>query len=286
MKRAAPLLVMSMWTLALPGALGCQAREAPPPGLECQPAAPRPEGVLVAGTGAGIAPMRLLARKWRREGGERALVLASVGTEGGVAALRAGDIDVAISARPLSRAERAQGLDQVRLATSLLVFARRGPPLPMSTQQIARIYRGTQRQWPDGDRVVPLFREEEDSGLELLREHLPELGEALRPPARDAARGLILYTDQHTRDALLEVDGALGWTHLGMIRIERLALSPIALDGVRPTLAHAREGRYPLLQPLYLLWRPGADEATDALVESAHSAGSRRLLEEYGYLTD
>ena len=60
----------------------------------CAPAPKRPEGVWIAGTGAGIAPLRMLADAYASEANSLPIhVPVSIGTSGGLRALEAGEID-------------------------------------------------------------------------------------------------------------------------------------------------------------------------------------------------
>ena len=62
-------------------------------------AASRPEGVIVAGTGAGLSPLKMLARAYAEQTDdpkERVFIPVSIGTGGGLRALAAGAINAAV----------------------------------------------------------------------------------------------------------------------------------------------------------------------------------------------
>lgn len=247
----------------------------------CAPAPKRPEGVWIAGTGAGIAPLRMLADAYASEANSLPIhVPVSIGTSGGLRALEAGEIDLAITARPLTDKERERGLRQHKLASARVVFVTQKTleeeERALDHDTLRSIYEGKTRTWPDGRAITPLFREEGDSGLRLLRARAPRLGEALSPPTRDARRGLVLHTDQQMRDALLEIDGSIGWLHKGMITTESLPLSPLTV---------MLEDRTPLEVdlPLYLVTREVEQPDARAFLAFTKSERARKLLESHGY---
>lgn len=248
-------------------------------------AASRPEGVIVAGTGAGLSPLKMLARAYAEQTDdpkERVFIPVSIGTGGGLRALAAGAIDLAITARPLEQKEREKGFEEHRLATSRVVFVTRREELErLDRATLLAIYRGEQRVWSDGRPITPLFRERGDSSLKLLRSHDPELGEALMPPERDTRRGLVLHTDQQMRDALLEIDGAIGWLHVGMIRTETLPLHPLEVLIEEDRLLEIE-------LPIYLVEAKDKGERREAIerfLRFATSEQARHMLEGHGYRT-
>ena len=229
--------------------------------------------------------MKMLAKAYEEQTDDpnaRAFVPVSIGTGGGLRALSAGAIDLAITARSLTPEEMAMGFEEHPLATSRVVFATRREALTqIDRATLLAIYRGEQRTWPDGRPITPLFRERGDSSLKLLRAHDPELGEALMPPERDTKRGLVLHTDQQMRDALLEIDGAIGWLHVGMIRTESLPLHPLEVR---------REDRTTLEieLPIYLVEAKDKGARRDVIerfLSFALGDEARQLLEDHGYRT-
>ncbi len=244
----------------------------------------RPVGIIVGGTGAAVAPLRFIAAQWstHRPEADAVTVPASLGTTGGLRALAQEGIDVAASARPLTDEEMARGWRQKELATSILVFAARTPIPNLTTEQVRAIWRSEMREGPGGRRVVPLRREATDGGLAIIRRWDTDLASDLAP-SKDVEPATVLHTDQRMRDALLEVDGAIGWISLGMIRLEGLPLHPIALNGAAPTPDALARGEYPLSQPIYLVWREG-DARAEVFVAFATQPEMQRQLERRGYL--
>ena len=273
--------------LATALASGC-AEETPvtdAPGA-CETFAPRPPGLVVAGSGTGLALARALARRYMELApGARVLVDESIGTSGAIHAVVDGAIDVGIASRPLSAKELALDLRATpiaRVALAILSHSETGAT-GVTADDLVHIYSGTRDRWPSGERIVPLLRERGDSGSDLLGKLFPTVGAALDDAA---ARGAwhVAYTDQEMRDGLLLVPGAVGLLDMGTLALEHLPLVPLALEGVAPSRENAANGRYPLVKELLLLTRREPSAAAAELVALARSDVGAELLAGAGYL--
>ena len=141
-----------------------------------------PRGRLDRRHRRGHRPLEDARRRLRERGKQPADSRAvSIGTSGGLRALEAGEIDLAITARPLTDKERERGLRQHKLASARVVFVTQKTleeeERALDHDTLRSIYEGKTRTWPDGRAITPLFREEGDSGLKLLRARAPRLGE-------------------------------------------------------------------------------------------------------------
>lgn len=250
------------------GSCGPAVPDAGPSGESCVPSPPRPEGILAAGSGTTLPLARALAAAWRKEHGEPVVVAESIGTSGALRALRDGAIDVGLASRPL-RPEESRGLREIPLAwTQHGVVVHRDTlagtmPLDLLTALLA----GDRDTLPDGTPAVVLLRETGDSGNRLLRDRLPELGRAI-DEALASGRWPVCYTDQEMAAALQEVEGAVGFLDLGMIRALGLPLRMVRLVRSDGGEVPARS----LLKPLSLVLGPGPDERA---VRFAEAAGRR-----------
>lgn len=258
---------------------GC---EPPPPTVEGVCHAPaRPEGLILAGTGGGIALMRALTLQWRQHDAQApaTMIPPSIGTSGGFKALKDGAIDAALSARALKAAERDQGLQEHLIGHSPLVFVvpAQLPIDALTVQNIERYYTRELTSWPNGTPVNLLFREPTDSGLALIKAYSPTLGQHL---GKIGPNESILYTNQAMRDALLESEGALGWLDLNTLKDNAPdRLKALRLDGKDPYTDRA----YPLMQPLYLITRGAPSPKLVRLIDFLKTPLAKRLLQEHGY---
>lgn len=237
-----------------------------PPFAVCRPPAERAPGLWIAGSGANLALARALAARWSAQHPEpRVVIPESIGTGGALQALRAGAIDVGLASRALTAAERGEGLQeavlgQVAYAPTVKIDITIST---VSPAELAALFGGARPAgWPRGVPVAPVLREEKDSGYVLVAARFPAIRAAF-DAARASERLPVRYTDQEMRDTLLTLDGAIGFLDVATVRLERLPLRSLALDGVEPTADNVRSGRYPLVRQLSLVTRgpPQGDAA-------------------------
>lgn len=211
-------------------------------------------------------------------------VADSIGTSGGVRALADGAIDVALTTRPLQDEERFDGLRQqdIAVAALALVVDRDNPTTSLSLDQVEAIYRGETTHWPDGRPIVALVREPGDSGELAISAVRPSLFAAFEEGRRtDSA--LELTTDPEMRDALLAIDGSVGFLDASLVALEALPLRLVAIDGVAPSADAFLAGRYPFGRRIRALWRTDAHPAARRVVQALTGPEVREALRAGGY---
>ncbi|MGC4113766.1 MAG: substrate-binding domain-containing protein [Myxococcales bacterium] len=237
----------------------------PPAGVVCAAPAPRPAGLLAAGSGPNLALVRAIAARYEAaHPGSRVIVPESIGTSGALKAVRTGAIDLGLASRPLTDAERGQGLVETPLArVAFAPTVRADVPLTqVSSDDLAVLFAGHPPPgWPQGLPLAPQLREARDTGSTLVVEKYPAVGKAI-DEARRRERWLTRYSDQELRDALLNIEGAIGFLDAATPRLEHLPLHALAIDGIAPTAAEVRAGRFPLVRRLSFVTKgPPAGEA-------------------------
>lgn len=257
-------------------------RDARPPFLvgEVQAATPvRAEDgrVHVAGSGSCIPMARMLAGAFIQQGDVAPEVHASIGSGGGLRALRDGAIDLALVSRPLRPAEEADGLVYTPFARIPVVVAA-GLDVPdrsLTEAQLEALFGGVQTQWSDGSTVVLLLREEGDSSHRVVGSVLPGFAEATGRSRADGRR--VLYQDGAMQVALANTPGALG-LHGNGVDASLAGFRALAVDGVEPTGANVESGRYPFVKELaFVTQGPPSGEAA-AFVSFALSSQGRALI--------
>jgi phosphate transport system substrate-binding protein len=216
----------------------CQSQPPAHASLVCAAPVPRPDGLIIAGSGSNLAAIRTVARLYEEaHPGVRVVIPESIGTGGAVRALADGAIDVGLASRALTDAERRLGVNETPYARVPLVFAAHPDVRAdrLVVQDLIDMYRGVREKWPDGTPVVPIVREMGDSGRVALQRHVPEL-ERVMADAFRTSRLKACHTDAEMRDALLSIPGALGFLDAGMVAFERLPLRVVAVDGVDPVI--------------------------------------------------
>ncbi len=263
--------------LALWVCLACCQQAPPdlPKGTQCATPFKDPDRLWVAGSGSNVPLMQQILH----EDPSLAHVTLgeSIGTSGAVRALRDGAIDLGMASRELSAQELGQELVQTPWATTSLAFVAH-PEVRVQRVKpslLVDMMRGTVSHWSTGEPVVLLVREEGDSGERLLKQHLPQVAQAMAE-ARDTGRALVLHTDQAMEEALLTIPGAVGTLDLGLARLHGQELRPLSLksDG----------DLYLIEKTLFLIRRKDAPESVLALAEKLCTPEVGVLMQRSAYV--
>lgn len=241
--------------------------------------------IQVGGTGSALKALGLLGEAFSKERPDVTIVvLPSLGSKGGLRALQAGRIDLAVivadggdpppplSVRPWARSPFA------------IMVGEATPISTLALDDLIRIYSGQRPRWPDGTLIRPVLRPPVDSAYAMLANFGPGMADAL-----DIAQGLwgatAAITDQDSADALETVPGAIGTLALGQAMAEQRKIHPVALDGVAPSLANLATGAYSHGLTYRLVSRDPPGEETRAFLAYLASAAGRQRAAALGYLT-
>jgi len=258
-------------------------RESRPPFLtaESTPTPPsRPEDgrLHIAGSGSCIPLTRMLAGSAMRELSIPAEVHASIGSGGGIRALRDGAIDLAVVSRRLSEDEVADGLVYTPFALIPVVVA---VGLGVSEQSVTMdeleaLFAGRRETWSDGSNVVVLLREPGDSSHGVVEAVLPEF-EAIVDRARASGASRVLYHDGAMQVALANTPGAIG-LHGNGVDASLSGFRALAVEGIEPTGGNVESGRYPFVKELGFVTDGAPQGEAAQLIEFVLSAQGRSLL--------
>ncbi|MGK7861273.1 substrate-binding domain-containing protein [Falsiroseomonas sp. E2-1-a4] len=239
----------------------------------------------LGGTGMGLAITRLLLHL---HGGTEDLpdvmVLPSLGTAGGLAALAAGRIDLAVVSRALNASERAAGLAETPFARTPIAFATRHdtPVEGLTLAEAAAMLSGATPDWPRGGPVRLVRRDRSETDWILAGAASPIVEAAL---ARAHGRpGLALAaSDQDNAELLESLPGSFGLTTLGQTRAEHRRLRLLALDGAVPEIAAMRSGQYRLARGLHLAWRRDAPALVAGFAGFLATPRAHQALLDFGF---
>lgn len=245
----------------------------------------RAEDVLrVSGTGSALGTMRRLGAAFEKaKAGVRVQILPSVGSGGAFRAVADGALDIGLSGRLPRPAERAGGVKTMAYARTPFVFAvgPRSRVTGITADEAVRIYRGDLQRWPDGERVRLVLRPRHDVDTIILRAISAEMAAAV-DVALTREGMLVAGTNQQCNDLLLRTPGAIGPTSLTQIVVEGNVLTPLAWNGVPPTLENLASGSYPLEKTLYLVVRNSPEPAVRRFLTFLASREARTLIERTG----
>jgi phosphate transport system substrate-binding protein len=249
------------------------------PGVHGQTQGSRP--VMIGGTGTGLAPLRRVLEPTRLG----ASFVPSLGSSGGLKALAAGALDIALSTRALKDQERAAGLVEREVFRTPFVWAVNAavPATSLSLAQIANLYSGNTATWSDGQVVRLVLRPESDSDTEMVKAMTPELARAMANAAQRAGMKMAVTDDDAIGD-IERIPGAIGTTTLAMVASQGRAVRVLELDGVSPAVATIANGRYAHRKVIYLMTRADAPAEVAAVVQHLASRAVTAALAPLGCL--
>jgi phosphate transport system substrate-binding protein len=241
--------------------------------------------IKIGGTGAALGTMQVAAKAFAAGHPEtKFTVLPSLGSGGGIKALLAGAVELAVSSRPLSEAEIRAGAVGVEYGRTPFVFATAATnrATGITTQNLVDFYAGTLDQWPDGTKLRLVLRPIGDSDSETIKNMSAAMREA--KSAAEQRKGMVFtVTDQDTANGIESIAGALGPSTLALILSEKRPLKALALDGVVPSPQSLANGSYPLARSLWIVTGPKTPAEGQAFIGFLRSPEGRELLRQTGH---
>ncbi|MCB1915779.1 MAG: substrate-binding domain-containing protein [Rhodocyclaceae bacterium] len=244
------------------------------------------ETLRIGGTGSALGTMQLLGEAFvqRHAGVDSINVLPSLGSPGGLKALDAGVVDVAVTSRPLREHERRPdqqvfeyGRSPFGLVTSRTDVHR------LSARQVADMLSGRVPTWPDGQKVRVVLRPVTDGDNRYFGEMAPEIAEALEIAHRRPGM-IVAATDQDAADEAERQPGSLATNTVALLRAEGRRLTMIALDDAAPTPQALADGSYRFYKPYFIVTRNDAPTMIQDFVAFVRSDEARAILEANGHL--
>lgn len=247
------------------------------------------EEIRIGGTGGGLAIITRLAAEYKRNHPAVTVkrtvtvkVLPSLGSAGGIKALTAGALDLAITAIP---ADKASGLVSMAFGRTPFVFAtaKSRPLSGVTMREVEDLYSGRTSKWPDGSRSRVVLRPATEYDISLLKSMSPEMDRSISGAL--AREGMIIgVTDHDNADAIETVPGAVGAITLGQLLAEERKLKPLALNGIKPGLDTLANGSYSYSKSYYIITRPQPGPLVSSFLDFVRSATAKKILTGAGYL--
>lgn len=241
-----------------------------------------------------VNPVAADAAEALRAEGLRITVDTQGGSAGGIAQLVAGQIDVAMSSKPLTEAEKGAGRSGL-VATAIGqdavgVIVRRevydGGVRSLTREQLKVIFEGRARNWSElGGPNLAVFVYDKEPGRgtrEVLDRYLYNDGKA--PPPSGSPNVAIVGGNEEGRAKALSTPGSVTPLSVAFVAGQP-QLAAVAVDGVEPRPEHIRDGRYPLARPLFLITDGPPRGAARRLVDYVLSDAGQALVRKHGYLT-
>lgn len=239
----------------------------------------------IGGTGITLGTMRVIARTFEKANpGITVTVLSSLGSGGGIKAVLADGIDIALSARPPTEAELIRGAVAVEYAQAPLVFAisRTNSVTGITLVQLIDIYAGRLTEWPNGIPIRVILRPAGDIITTLLKSISRQMRDAVT--AAEKRPGMVYaLTDQDTIEHLARVPGSIGPTALNQILTDASRLKVLTLDGIVPSAAAIADSSYRYVFAYYLVTGQKASPLADRFIAFVQSETGRKILADTGH---
>ena len=248
------------------------------------PLEPAATKISIGGSGGPLGTMQILAEAFKKTHPHATIVIVpSLGSSGGMKALLAGAIDIAVISRPLKDAERSQGVIGMEYARTPFVFAAAAHTnvSAITTRELVSIYTGELKTWPDGRTLRLVLRPETDSDTDIVKSVSPEMNQAVKT-AHARAGMIIAPTDKAAADSLETIPGTIGTTTLAQIISEQRALQPLALNGVAPSLKTLADGKYPHYKTFIMVSNSKTSLLAQQFIAFVRSAAGQEILEKNG----
>lgn len=239
---------------------------------------------VIGGTGGPLAMARLLAAAYADAGGANWTVAPSLGSGGGLRAVAAGRIGLALSIGGPGQAMAGALRTRVFARTPVVLAAHRHCSVGSVTpEQAARLLRGEMRYWPDGMQAHVVLRPAGEREWFVLRDGPAPLGSAVQgPPVR---RGEILApTSQENGRAIADIEGAFGLITIGQIFAENLDVRVLAIGDAFPSLDALRTGGWPLGVTIHVSHHADAPPEVMDFLAFLGTPRAAQLLSAHGYL--
>ena len=245
------------------------------------------ETLKIGGTGSAMGTMRILGDAFIRSHQAATIeVQPSLGSGGGIKALAANAIDLAVSSRDLKDDERAQGLRSQVYGKTALVFATpsSNPVGGVTSAELVALISGEMTVWPNGAPARPILRPKVETDTQLAEDHVVGMREALES-ARNRPAVPTYFTDQETADALERFPGSVGTMSLSLIISERRHLKALVLDGHVATPQSIADGSYPITKTFYFVLPVEPSQMVKDFVAFVYSPEGQSILEYSGHQT-
>lgn len=230
------------------------------------------------GTGSATEMLRQVGAQFTAGSEVKVDVVPSLGSTGAISALADGNLDIAVSARPLKPEEVAKGLSQVAVLRTAYVLATPLPnPKGFKAAEFPKIFSTEKPVWPDGTPLRIILRPRSEADSALLGALFPGMAEAIEG-ARRRTEVPVAATDQDNADLAERTPGALIGTTLTQLKTENRKLHVVPLDEIEPTLASFESGAYPFTKKLYFIVRAKGGAEAQRFVDFLRSPQGVKAL--------
>lgn len=242
-----------------------------------------PKEFIIAGSGTNLPITGKLIQVYEKETGQEIKMPESIGSGGGIKALEKGAIEIALTSRPLKKEEKDKGLKElVYVRVALIIGTHTNVPDDnVSYNDLVEIFLGKKNQWKDGNKIIVLSRNAEDSTNQVLGNQVPGFKEALEDSIRDK-RWDIVYSDTDAAEAISKTNNAIGFTDSGFLQVSNHSIKPLKVNGIEPTIENVTNGSYKLYKDLFLVYKAPLSKRGQEFIDFVFSEEGKKVISENG----
>jgi phosphate transport system substrate-binding protein len=238
------------------------------------------EILKIGGTGSALGTVQLLAQAFEKSHpGVTVRLVPSLGSTGGIKAVRTGTLHIGLSGRPLKNDERGPTLFQKAVAKTPLIFVGHEgvKKEDLSTKELVEMYSGKKQNWPDGKRLRLIMRPRTETDMVLIRGISKEMDQAVEKAL--CRKGLLVGLTNQESNLLVETTpGALGISGLSEWLSEKRSYRVFSFNGVIPSVPALEKGTYPLAKSLFFILPARMSPAARKFVAFVASQEGREIL--------
>lgn len=252
-------------------------------------------GALQVSGSTTVAPVAADAAEALKADGLDITVATQGGSAGGISQLAAGQINIALSSKPLADEDKAANPDTDFLPTQIgadavgVIVTKEvadGGVKNLTADQVRDLFEGKINNWSEvGGPDLDVFVYDKEPGRgtrEVLDKYI--YGDEKAPPPPESGNYAIVGGNLETRNKLESTPGAIAPLSTSFVE-GRDGLAAVTLDGIEPTPENIASGTYPMARPLYLITDGKPEGSAKKFVDYVLSSKGQKLMTKHGYLT-
>ncbi|PAR34571.1 phosphate ABC transporter substrate-binding protein PstS family protein [Vibrio metoecus] len=245
--------------------------------------------ITVSGSTSVARIMDVLAEEYNKTHPDTYVAVQGVGSTAGIALLKKGVADIAMTSRYMTESESQENLNSFMLAFDgmAVVVNQANPITNLSREQLYGIYKGQITNWKQvggNDQKIAVVTREASSGTRYSFESLMGLTKTLnkREVSDIAPTALVVNSNSMMKTLVNHNTQALGFISIGSVDKSVKALQ---FEKTEPTADNIAKHSYQLSRPFLILhYSDKADEQTKQFIAFLQSDLAKKLIVEYGYI--